>query len=141
MALPSVGGGYQIGDGNTNEPDIGVQGTPATASVTATLTVAQLATGILTVNQAGAAACTLTLPTGALMDATFTNAKPNSSFDFAVINVSTVDAEDATLAVGTGWTFVGNVTIAANSAVTTISSAVFRARRTDTATWTLYRLS
>jgi hypothetical protein len=55
--------------------------------------------------------------------------------------VSTVDAEDATIAVGTGWTLVGNVTIEANSATTKISSALFRARRTDTATWSLYRLS
>jgi hypothetical protein len=75
------------------------------------------------------------------MDATFTNMQNNASFDFSVINISTVDAEDATLAVGTGWTAVGNVTVAANSAVTTISSARFRARRTATATWTLYRLS
>jgi len=141
MALPSVGGGYQYTDGNQNEMEFIPQNTPATASVTATLTVAQLAAGILTVNQAGAAACTLTLPTGALMDATFTNMQNNASFDFAVINISTVDAEDATLAVGTGWTLVGNVTIAANSAVTTISSALFRCRRTAAATWTLYRLS
>ena len=141
MALPSVGGGYQFTDGNQNEMEIMPQATPATATVTATLTAAQLGTGILTVNQAGGAACTLTLPTGTLMDATFTNMQNNASFDFSVINVSTVDAEDATLAVDTGWTLVGNVTVAANSAVTTISSARFRARRTATATWVLYRLS
>ena len=141
MALPSVGGGYQLTDGNQNEMEFIPQAAPATASVTATLTVAQLAAGIITVNQAGAAACTLTLPTGALMDATFTNMQNNAAFDFSVINISTVDAEDATIAVGTGWTLVGNVTVAANSGVTQISSARFRARRTATATWTLYRLS
>ena len=141
MALPSVGGGYQFTDGNQNEMEIMPQATPATATVTATLTAAQLGTGILTVNQAGGAACTLTLPTGTLMDATFTNMQNNAAFDFAVINISTVDAEDATIAVGTGWTLVGNVTVAANSGVTTISSALFRCRRTATATWTLYRLS
>ena len=141
MALATVGGGYQLTDGNQNEMEFIPQVTPATASVTATLTVAQLATGIITVNQAGAAACTLTLPTGALMDATFTNMQNNASFDFSVINISTVDAEDATIAVGTGWTLVGNVTVAANSGVTQISSARFRARRTAAATWSLYRLS
>ncbi|CAB4166214.1 hypothetical protein UFOVP839_22 [uncultured Caudovirales phage] len=141
MALATVGGGYQYTDGNQNEVKINPQGTPATASVTATLTAAQLATGIITINQAGAAACTLTLPTGALMDAAFTNMQNNASFDVAFINVSTVDAEDATIAVGTGWTLVGNVTVAANSGVTTISSALFRARRTAAATWSLYRLS
>ena len=73
MALPTVGGGYQYTDGNQNEMEFLPQVAPATASVTATLTAAQLAAGIITINQAGAAACTLTLPTGALMDATFTN--------------------------------------------------------------------
>ena len=141
MALPTVGGGYQYTDGNQNEVEFVPQPTPATASVTATLTVAQLAAGIITINQAGAAACTLTLPTGALMDATFTNMQNNTAIDIAFINVSTVDAEDATIAVGTGWTLVGNVTVAANSGVTVISSALFRARRTAAATWTLYRLS
>jgi len=141
MALPSVGGGYQYTDGNQNEMEFLPQVAPATASVTATLTTAQLVAGIITINQAGAAACTLTLPTGALMDAAFSNMQNNAAFDFVFINVSTVDAEDATIAVGTGWTLVGNVTVAANSGVTVISSAIFRARRTATATWTLYRLS
>ena len=47
MAIPTVGGGQQIGDGNANEVRLFSQGAPATATVTATLTAAQLATGII----------------------------------------------------------------------------------------------
>jgi len=140
MPIPSVGGGYQSTDGNQGEIKFGIQIAPATASTSATLTTSQIAAGIITVNQAGGAVTTLTLPTGTLMDAAFTNLVVNNSIDFAVINVSTVGAEDATIAVGTGWTLVGNVTVASNDAVTSISSALFRARKTGTATWSLYRL-
>lgn len=141
MGLPTVGGGYQFNDGNVNEIKISVQSTPTAKTTSATLTAAELATGIITVNQAGGAGSTLTLPTGALMDAAFSNMKTDSSFDFSVINISTVDAEDATIAVGTGWTLVGDVVVNAKSASTIPTSGLFRARKTGTATWTLYRLA
>ena len=54
MALPSVGGGYQFGDGNLSEIDI-VSITPQAATVTATLTVAQVTNSVL-VATAGTAA-------------------------------------------------------------------------------------
>lgn len=141
MALPSIGGGRQLGDGNTNEPVMGVQGTPAAKTTSTTLTVAEIAGGIITVNQAGGGASNLTTPTGTQLDAAFVNAKVNSSFDFWIINTSTVDAEDATIVPGTGVTLVGNDDILANSATTINSSAHFRLRRTAENTWTLYRLS
>lgn len=141
MALPSVGGGYQFNDGNVNEIKISVQSTPTAKTTSATLTAAELAAGIITVNQGGGAGSTLTLPTGTLMDAAFSNMKTDSSFDFSVINISTVDAEDATIAVGTGWTLVGDVVVNAKSASTIPTSGLFRARKTGTATWTLYRLA
>ena len=46
MALPSVGGGYQDTDGNTNELEIDTQAAPQTATATATLTVAQITGGL-----------------------------------------------------------------------------------------------
>ena len=141
MAIPSVGGGYQSTDGNQGEIKFGVQIAPATATTSAALTTTQLSTGIITINQGGGAATTLTLPTGTLMDAAYANLVTNNSIDIVFINVSTVGAEDATIAAGTGWTLVGNVTVASNAAVTDISSALFRARKTGTATWSLYRLS
>ena len=47
MALPSIGGGRQLGDGNTNEVVLGTQAAPASLTSTATLTIAQLVTGIV----------------------------------------------------------------------------------------------
>ena len=133
MAIPSVGGGYQIGDGNINETPLGIQPAPQTATVTATLTAAQITGGII-VADTGTTAATLTLPTVALLEAQLTNAKVNSSFDLAIVNVGT-SSGTITMAVGTGWTITGLAT------VTYTTSASFRARKTGTGTWTLYRLT
>ena len=141
MALPTIGGGMQIGSGDSFDPVLQVQGDPAAKTTSTTLTAAEIATGIITVNQAGGAVSTLTTPTGALLDAFFTGAAIKSCYDFYIINTSTVDAEDAAIAAGTGVTLVGNDDILANSATTINSSAHFRLRKTGTATWVLYRLS
>jgi len=135
MALPSIGGGRQLGDGNTNEVVIGVQPTPATATSTATLTIAQLMTGIL-LGSPGSSAATYTLPTVALTEAALVNAKVDSSFDFSVVNVDGSGSGVITLAVGTGWTIVGLATVVATAG----TAQLFRARKTGTGTWTLYRI-
>lgn len=136
MALPSVGGGRQLGDGNISEVVIGTQGAPATATSSATLTVAQLLTGII-LGSPGSSAAAYTLPTGTLMDATLTNAKVDSSFDFSVTNVDGSGSGVITMTAGTGWTLVGLATVAATAGTT----GHFRARRTAAATWTLYRIA
>lgn len=133
MAIPSVGGGYQIGDGNINETPLGIQPAPQTATVTATLTAAQITGGII-VADTGTTAATLTLPAVALLEAQLTNAKVNSSFDLAIVNIGT-SSGTITMAVGTGWTITGLAT------VTYTTSASFRARKTGTGAWTLYRLT
>lgn len=139
MALPSVGGGYQIGDGNSNEVRLGTQGAPADLTNTATVTAAQLATGIL--SGTPTAAATYTLPTVALWEALITNAKTNSSFDFYVINLATTNTYAITLAAGTGWTMSGEVTVTENDGDDANSSGHFRARKTGSAAWTCYRIS
>jgi hypothetical protein len=136
MALPSIGGGRQLGDGNTNEVVLGTQAAPATATSTATLTAAQLVTGII-LGSPGSSAATYTLPTVALLEALVVNAKVNSSFEFSVINVDGSGSGVITLAVGTGWTIVGLATIAATAGTT----HRFRARKTGETTWTLYRVA
>ena len=131
MALPNSGGGYQLGDGNVSEPIIGDQGDITSGLTSAvTLTAAQIATGIISTTPGSA--LNYTLPTGTAMDALFTNAKPNSSFDFSVINLSS--ANIGSLATNTGWTLVGTMGVAVSS------SSLFRARKTGDATWTLYRI-
>jgi hypothetical protein len=117
------------------------QGTPTAKTVSATLTAAEIQAGIITVNQAAGAASAQQLPTATAMDTAFTTFVAGDTFDFWVINTSTVDAEDASLTTNTGWTLVGNMDVPAYSAAGSLnSSAHFRARKTGTAAWTLYRL-
>lgn len=117
------------------------QGAPTAATVSATLAAAALLSGIITVNQGGAAASAQQLPLAADLDVALPASIAGDAFDFSVINVSTVAAEAASLTTNTGWTLVGDADIAANSAITTKSAGRFRARKTAAGAWTLYRLS
>lgn len=136
MPLASVGGGRQLGDGNVNEVILGTQGAPAAVTATATLTIAQLVTGLV-LGSPGSSAATYTLPTVALTEALLVNAKVDSSFDFSVINVDGSGSGVITMAIGTGWTLTGLATIAATAGTT----GRFRARKTGVGTWTCYRLA
>ena len=109
------------------------QPTPTALSATATLTIAQLLTGIVTTS--GTVAITLTLPTGTLCDAGVTGpALPvNGCFDWAVINAGT-SAGAVTVAAGTGHTLVGSATVAIGT------SAGFRTRKTAANTFVSYRV-
>lgn len=117
------------------------QGAPHAATVSAQLTAAQLATGIVTVNQAAGGASAQQLPTAADMDLGFPAAAADDAFDFSVINISAVAAEDASVTTAAGWTLVGNMDVASNAAATDKSAGRFRARKTGAGAWTLYRLS
>lgn len=135
MALPNGGGGYQIGDGNINETDFFVTPVPATATATATLTAAQVLNGTL-LGSPGSSAASYTLPTVADLENALLNAdKPGVTFDFSVVNVDGSGSGVITLVAGTGWTLVGLMTVAATAG----TAQLFRARKTGTGTWTLYR--
>ena len=134
MALASIGGGYQPNDGNLNEAIIGKMAAPATATVTATLTTAQLLAGIL-LGSPGAVAAAYTTPTGTAIDAALTNAKTGSTFDLCIINVDGSGSGVITLTGGTGVTVVGLATVVATAG----TAQVWRFRRTGTATWVAYR--
>jgi hypothetical protein len=132
MALPNGAGGYQVGDGNIGEAVLSVQGAPTAVAAAATMTAAELANGLFVFN---GTAGSLTLPTVALVEADITAAsKVNASLDFIIINAD-ASTDDVTLAVGTGWTIVGN------AVVTEATSAQFRARKTGDGTWTAYRIA
>ena len=132
MAISNGTGGYQIGDGTSNEALFFVQGAPTALTAAATATAAQLANGLFTFN---GTAGNLTLPTVADLEAGMPSAtRANMAFDFYVVNID--GGSDAiTLAVGTGWTIVGT------AAVSAATSAHFRARKTGDNAWTAYRLS
>ena len=139
MTIAQVGGGYQIGDGNVNEMQLGYMPDVQTATSTATLTVAQTTNGILVGNPSTTAA-TYTLPTATALDTAVGNAKVNSTFDLTVINLGTSTGL-ITVAVGTGITAVGNLVVAiTGSAAGVGAAATFRFRRTGTGAWTVYRV-
>jgi len=133
MAFPSYGGGFQVGDGNVNEFQIGVQADPQTATATATLTTAQTLGGLLVANPSTSAAA-YTLPTAASLDAALVNPKTNSTFELKLVNLGTSSGA-VTMTAGTGWTLVGNAVVAVTS------SAQFLARKTGSGAWTLYRVA
>ena len=138
MALPSVGGGYQFNDGNLNEVKISVAAAPATATDSATLTVAQLINGIIIGTPTTTAA--YTLPLASDLDAVLTNSKVGSTFDFRVINVT--GSGVITMTTNTGWSIgtsgsQGLMTIAATAGTV----RAFRARKTGDNAWALYAIS
>lgn len=137
MALPNVGGGYQVGDGNLNELNLGFMAEPQTATSTATLTAAQVTGGVLVANPSTSAA-SYTLPTATAIDAVMTNAKVGSTFDWTVINLGTSSGV-VTILVGTGITLTGMVTLPITTSAG--STGTFRFRKTATAAWTAYRIA
>lgn len=119
-----------------------VQKAPTAKTTSSTMTALQIWQGIVTVNQAAGASSAQQLPTCADLDLLLTDWIADDSFDFSVINLSTVDAEDASITTNTGWTLQGSMDIHAYSAAGSLnSSALFRARKTAAAAWTLYRIS
>jgi hypothetical protein len=106
------------------------QPAPAAVDVTATLTVANLTAKIIT--SSTAAAVTMTLPTGTLMDGGFSSLYTNMAFEWSVINTGATNA--VTVQGGTGHTVVGSGTVAANNSVRFVS------RRTAATTWVTYRI-
>jgi hypothetical protein len=116
---------------DTNGSGLIAQGAPATQDTAATLTAAQLLTGIIQSTPAGA--INLTLPTQAAMDTALPKSVAGQAFDFSIINTS-AGANTITV-LANSWTTVGLLTMAQNV------SGRFRARKTGTGAWTLYRIS
>ena len=108
------------------------QPAPTAANATATLTVANLLTGIITATSSTAVG--YTLPTGTLMDGGFASPATNTSFDWSVINLGSSTGA-VTMNAGTNHTYVGSATVAIGT------SARFRSRRTALTTWETYRIS
>ena len=103
------------------------QGNITSKSTTATLSGAELVTGIL--NTTGTT-YTVTLPTAANIESALTWAGNNACIDWFVINTAS-----GTITIGANSnTFVGATTIA------TATSAQFRIRRTGSSAFTVYRL-
>ena len=137
MALPNGGGGYQVGDGNLNEPLIDAIPDPISVTATATLTAAQVLNGLIFANNGVTTTQTYTLPTVADLEAVLINSdKVGTSFTFRVINLGT-STGTAVIAAGTGWTVTGSLTMT----VPITTGAMMVARKSAAGAWTLYRVA
>lgn len=123
----STTGNYTYGQKYQSQPAI----TALTA--TATLTIAQMLTDIITVTSA--TAVTLTLPTGTLTDAGIIGGTlpVRGSFDWSIINLGSALGA-VTIANGTDHTFVGGT-------VAISTSSMFRTVKTATNTYITYLIS
>jgi hypothetical protein len=140
MALPNGGGGYQVGDGNLDEPLIDTIPAPVTATTTTTFTAAQLLNGLMLLNSGITANVAYTLPTVAQLEADLTNSdKVGTSFTFRVVNLGT-SSGTATITTNTGWTLPatsGSLTFA----IPITTGALFVARKSGPGAWTLWRVA
>jgi hypothetical protein len=103
---------------------------PAAVNATATLTVTNLKTGIIT--STSAAATDMTLPTGTDTQAGFSGTYDNMTFEWSVINTG---PSLVRVLAGTAHTIVGSGSVA------TGTSGRFASRRTANNTFVTYRLS
>jgi len=135
MALPNGGGGYQIGDGNLNEPLIDALPEPVSVTTAATLTPAQVLNGLILANSGITASVNYTLPTVADLEADLTNSdKVGTSFTFRIVNLGT-SSGTAVVVTNTGWTITGSLTMT----IPVTTGAFFIARKSAAGAWTLYR--
>jgi hypothetical protein len=104
---------------------------PTAKTADATLTIAELLTGIITVTSASAVA--LTLPTGTLTEGGVT-LDADTAFDWSVINLGSASGA-VTMTAGVAHTYDGAAVVAIGT------SARFRTRKTATNTFVTYRIS
>jgi hypothetical protein len=136
MAIPNGGGGYQVGDGNLNEPLIDAIPDPVVVTTAATLTSAQVLNGLILANSGITASVNYTLPTVAALEAELSNSdKVGTSFTFRLVNLGT-SSGTAVIVTNTGWTITGSLTMT----VPVTTGAQFIARKSAAGAWTLYRV-
>jgi len=144
----SIQGGAAHGTGVDGSTLIGGvvvkdQATPTAETTAATLTIAELLTGIITGTHAAGATQAYTLPTGTLSDAGV-DIDADQSFEWSLINLSAAAADTITVTAGAGHTIVGNP-IVQSAHVSTGgiygSSGLFRSRKTAANTFVTYRIA
>lgn len=137
MALPNGAGGYQVGDGNVNDPIIDLTATPVSVTASATLTPAQVLNGLILANSGVTASQTYTLPTVTDLEAVLVNSdRIGTTFSFRVVNLGT-SSGTAIIGAGTGWTITGSLTMT----IPVTTGAMLIARKTAAGAWTLYRVT
>ena len=118
------------------------QGAPNAQTTAATLTIANLLTGIVTGTHTAGATQAYTLPTGTLSDAGVQMAA-DEAFEWTLINLSAAAADTITVTAGVGHTLVGEGIVQSAHASTGLlygSSGRFRTRKTAANTFVTYRV-
>lgn len=117
------------------------QAAPTAKTVSATLTAAELLAGIVTINQGAGATSAQQLPTGTDIQAALpADFATGDSFDISFMNISTVDAEDASVTTNTDLTLVGSMDFPAHSGITLCSQGILRFRKTANHAFSVYRI-
>jgi len=139
----SAVGEWQYLDNVNSAVPLITQPTPTAKTTAATLTIAELLTGILTGTHAAGATAAYTLPTGTLTDAGGLFGV-NDSFDWSLINLSAAAVDTITVTAGTDHTIVGNPIVQSAHASTGGiygNSGRFRTRKTAANTFVTYRIA
>lgn len=105
------------------------QGTPGVLNSSGALTAAMISSGLVTTT--AASGVTATLPTGTVMDAAL-EMEIGESFDWSVLSMT--GSGTFTVTAATGHTVVGTMGVA------TVTSGMFRTRKTAAATYVTYRV-
>lgn len=119
------------------------QGNPTAEIGVATITIADMLTGIITISHSTGGTVALTTDVGTAITAGLPSAfAAGDSFDFTIINLSAAAADTATLTAGiSGVTLVGAVEIPSAHATTIVNSSMtFRLRKTGADTYIIYRV-
>jgi hypothetical protein len=122
----------------------GSQGDPTAETAAATITAADIASGIVTITHAAGATVALTLDTGTAMDTALPNVPIGGFLDWTVINPSAAAADTATVTAAAGHTVVGTMICQSAHATTGLihgNALRLRSRRTAANTWITYRLA
>lgn len=116
---------------------VGIQQTPSTTAISATLLTASIRGRLITTTQAPAVNIVLTLPTAAAIEAALIAAKTpmavDECFEWSVSNVGNA-AGTTTIAASAGHTIVGNDTIQAGGAF------CYRTRKVSATSYISYRV-
>lgn len=121
-----------------------LQPAPVAKTVSTTLLASDLIAKLITGNQGGGAAASYQLPLASDFEVAFAATvgplPDNAAWQFSVLNISTVAAEDITITANTGWTLVGSMVVTEQASASPANSVGrFIARRTAANTYTLYR--
>lgn len=137
----SAGGTAGVAGFVYNRSSVSFKTTVTAMTTTATITGAAILGGLITANQGAAGAATYTMPAGTvfgpLLPASFA---VGDTVQFSITNLSTVAAEDVTVAGASGMVAKGNMFIPSNAATSDVAFGTFLIIKTGSNAFDFYRI-